>query len=84
MGDGVSNASDPAFPETDYVNLIKEHGGYVTMTHTGGLTKREWLAGEIMGGFAAAGKSLLNARDFAARSVEWADALLAELAKDAE
>lgn len=68
-----ANATDPAFPVADY--------GACQLP---GLTKRELFAAMVLQGFAACPHidgSPKFLRDHASRAVEWADALLAELAK---
>lgn len=48
----------------------------------GGLTKREWFAGQALIGLLSVEPSDCTAKEFAKAAVEQADALLAELAKE--
>lgn len=73
MSADKSNGNAPAYPWGDSGN------------RWGGLTKREAFSMAAMQGFAAADpNSFLTMNDAIETAVEWADLLLAELAKDGE
>jgi len=65
------SAQPSAFPRSDVY-------GYLV----GGLTKRELFAAMVMQGLAADPSCTGEASAYAGVAVKWADALLAELAKD--
>lgn len=72
------NATQPAFPTM--TNEPGDNGPW----NKPGLTKREWLAGQIAAGMVASDSNdnpIGNLRDAATRATVFADALLAELAK---
>ena len=70
----MKNSDMPAMPIVDELSNDE-----IEIFH--GLTKREHFAGLAMQGFAASSEMMMN-EVVADLSVQWADALLAELDKD--
>ena len=75
----MNNSDMPAMPLSDEVRIDSTRPELGTEMYTG-LSKREHFAGLMMAGFAANPEMMLN-EDIKGLSVQWADALLAELEK---
>jgi len=77
----MSNKDEAAFPVLTGIYDNREGSCYLTES-SGGLTKREYAAIQIMAGCSSNPDYICSGKELAKVAVETADALLAELEKE--